>query len=268
MKRSPARRWIACPPATEPVNTTKSIRAVGDHRGHVVVGGDDVLEHARRAARRRRTRSLKRSRAQQRLGGVLEHDRVAGQQRRHDRVDGAQVRVVPRRHDQHRAERVAADELAEAVGRVDLDVGQPLGGDRDHVARPLLEAAPDLVGAEPDRPAHLVGELDGDLVGDRPPSCCTIRSQTAARSASGVAAHPARASAAAASTASSSAGVDGGALGEHRAVDGRHDLLHGHGCNLRSLARWLESGTRPFQDRRTTTNGACRWLADSTARWR
>ena len=138
---------------------------VGDHRGHVVVGGDDVLEHTVRNTRGREggTHALG---AQQRLGGVLEHHRVARQQGRYQRVHGAQVGVVPRGDDQHRAQRVAADELLESLRRIDWNVGEPLAGDRDHVPRPLLEAAPDLVAAVPHRAAHLVCQLDRDLVGD------------------------------------------------------------------------------------------------------
>ncbi len=190
-----------------------------------------MLEHARRCAGGGE-RLAQAFGAEQGLRGVFEHDRVAGQQRRHDGVDGAQVRVVPRGDDQDRSERVAPDELLETGRSVDGDIGQLIGGDRDHVAGALLESATDLVAAERHRPAHLVCQLDGDLVGDRfhmghhpladrgaivdrhrlPLSPCghCIGEHTLALT-----------------------GRDRLAFGVHRAIDGRHDLLDGHGCRLR-----------------------------------
>ena len=268
MKRSPAWRWITCPPSTEPVNTTKSIRGSAIIERHVVVGGDDVLEHTVGHSGRSEGGAHALG-AQQRLGGVLEHDRVARQQRRHDRVDGAQVRVVPRGDHQHRAQRIAADELLEALGSVDRDVGEPLAGDRDHVPRPLLEAAPDLVAAVPHGAAHLVRQLDRDLVGDRPP--CrrpSARTSPADRRAASTATR-ARGVGGRASTASSSSRRHGGALGVHRTVDRRHDLLHRHGCRLRSRAfgrsgAALESAHRTRRSTGAITDERCRRQANQT----
>ena len=100
---------------------------------------------------------------QQGLRGVLEDHRVAGQQRRDDRVDRGEVRIVPGRDHHHDAERLARDEAGEAglVGEL-LERRERRLGDRDHVARALLDAA--LLAAEADRPAHLPGELGHDLV--------------------------------------------------------------------------------------------------------
>jgi hypothetical protein len=158
---------------------------------------------------------------------VLQHHRVPGQQRRHNRIYGAQVGVVPRRDNQHRAERIASDELLKAIGPVHGDIRQLVGGDRDHVPRPLLEATPDLVAAVAHRPAHLVGQLDRDVVGgglhldhhpladglpigesDRPPLLTGV---LRARQ------HVVQ-----------SIGRDGAALCVHGTVDRRDDLLHGH----------------------------------------
>jgi hypothetical protein len=100
--------------------------------------------------------------AERRLGRVLEDHRVAGHERRHDGVDRGEVRVVPGRHDEDQAERIAPDEAGEAFFRIGRHVGQGLRRGGDHVARALLEAA-DLARALADRPAHLPGDLLGDL---------------------------------------------------------------------------------------------------------
>ena len=98
------------------------------------------------------------------LAGMLQDHRVAGHDRGHDRIDRRQIGVVPRRDRQYHAERNALDVAQEAFLLADLDVGQRLLGDGDHVARALLEAG-HLAAAEADRPAHLPGELLRVLVG-------------------------------------------------------------------------------------------------------
>ena len=94
--------------------------------------------------------------------------------------------------------------------------------------------------------------------------CCTIASQISARRASGVLAPPCPGGLRGGEHRLQFVGRDGGALGVHRAVDGRDDLLDGHGCRLRHRG-WLESGTRPFRvelirsvDRTLIANGARR----------
>ena len=100
---------------------------------------------------------------QQGLAGVLEQYGVTGHQRRDDGVHRRQVGIVPRRHHQHGAQRLAANEAAEAFLRFGHHVGQGAGGDADHVARALLEAA-QLAGTEAHRAAHLPGQFGDYLV--------------------------------------------------------------------------------------------------------
>ena len=60
---------------------------------------------------------------QQRLRGVLQEHGVAGHQRRHDRIDRRQIRIVPRRDGEHDADRLARDVALEAGLRLRNDVG-------------------------------------------------------------------------------------------------------------------------------------------------
>ena len=165
MKRPAAACSTAAPPATEPVKATWSTPSAPDHLGgrrlrHVhgleepvrQPGGLRCLFHPLGAERR--------------LVRVLEDDRVAGHQRRHDSVDGGEVGIVPGRDHEHDAERLAADEAAEARLRLRLEIGERPRRGGDHVARPLLEAA-HLARRVADRAAHLPGDLGRDLV----PSC-------------------------------------------------------------------------------------------------
>ena len=103
---------------------------------------------------------------QQGLRGVLEDDAVACHQRRNDRVDGGQVGIVPRRDDQHGAERLALDQAPETSLRARIDRLQRFGSDGDHVARALLEAA-QFTGAVAHRPAHLPCQFRHDFVAHR-----------------------------------------------------------------------------------------------------
>ena len=63
---------------------------------------------------------------QRRLRRHLQDHAVARQQRRNHRVHGSEPRVIPRRDDQHHAERLAPDEAPEARLRIDLQIGERL----------------------------------------------------------------------------------------------------------------------------------------------
>ena len=82
---------------------------VGDERlaGRVVVAAGDDVEHARGQELGRELGQPQR-RQRRRLGG-LEHDRVAGRQRRADLPDRHHQRVVPRRDLADHADRLAPD---------------------------------------------------------------------------------------------------------------------------------------------------------------
>ena len=101
------------------------------------------------------------------LARVLHDDRIAGQDRRQHGVERRHIGEVPGRQIEDDAERLAADEALEALLRPDIDVGEHLRRDRDHVAGPLLEP-PHLARPVADRPPHLPGEQlrDARLVGD------------------------------------------------------------------------------------------------------
>jgi hypothetical protein len=95
---------------------------------------------------------------------VLEDDRVAGNQCRHQCVDGGQPRVVPRRDHEHDTERLAPNVAGEPVARLQPDVGQRFGCQVDH--RPSAQKpASHLASAVAERPSHLHGELLGYGVG-------------------------------------------------------------------------------------------------------
>ncbi|MNT30832.1 hypothetical protein D3C72_1666440 [compost metagenome] len=119
-----------------------------------------ILEHARRRAGLAK-RTLDVFRAQGRLVRMLEDDRVARHQCRHDAVHGRQQGIVPRRDRQGDADGLAADEARVARLRRRLDGGQGLAGDLDHVARAGLEAR-HLGRGVSQGPAH----LDRDRVRD------------------------------------------------------------------------------------------------------
>ena len=93
-----------------------------------------------------------------RLLRVLEHDRVAGDERRHQRVDRRQPGVVPRRDDENDTEGLAPNETGEAVARIQLDVGQRLGRQVEHRSPPQQPAA-HLSSSVAHRPSHLHREL-------------------------------------------------------------------------------------------------------------
>ncbi len=94
---------------------------------------------------------------QRSLGRVLEDHRIAGEQSRHDRVDGGEEGIVP-----------GGDHQDEAGGRPShrpagsRDEGRQ--GDRgqlDHRQNPLRQGA--LLAAVADRPAHLPCDLGDDV---------------------------------------------------------------------------------------------------------
>jgi hypothetical protein len=64
---------------------------------------------------------------------------------RNDGIHRREPGVIPRRDDQHHAERLAANEALEPVLRLDWHIGERLLGDARHIKRAFLEAAPDLV---------------------------------------------------------------------------------------------------------------------------
>ena len=97
------------------------------------------------------------------LRGVLEQHRVAGQQRRHDRVDRGEVRVVPGGDHEHDTERLARCPAVEAVEVVEDLIGERFGGDVDQIAR-AFEHATDLARADGDGPPHQLRQFFGDLV--------------------------------------------------------------------------------------------------------
>ena len=100
--------------------------------------------------------------AQRRLRGMLEHHRVAGHERRHHAVHGDQVRVVPRGDGEDHAQRLAPHEAREILLGAGVEIRERLRRDGDHVAR-ALERAAHFVGRVTRGPAHLPGELFGDL---------------------------------------------------------------------------------------------------------
>src|SRR5213082_1792516 len=102
-----------------------------------------------------------RFRAQGRLGRVLQHHGVAGQERRHHAVYRDQIGVIPGGHGEHDAERLAAYEAPKARLWPDIQIGECRRGDAAHVAG-TLERAAHLARSEAYRPPHLPAELRRD----------------------------------------------------------------------------------------------------------
>jgi hypothetical protein len=118
------------------------------------------LEHARRQSggAQRLGKALGRER---RLRGMLQNHDIAGHERRHDAVHRDEVRIVPRRHGEDHAQRLAPHEAFEIVFGARLHIRERLGRDCDHVTR-TLERAAHFVWRELRRTTHLPGELLGD----------------------------------------------------------------------------------------------------------
>jgi hypothetical protein len=133
----------------------------GDQRGGGLVVdeevGEDVLRHAGLVEGVGHPLA-----DQQGLRRMLEQHRVAGDQRRRDRVDRRHVGIVPRRHDQHDADGQPADVAGEGGVLADMNVGQRLFSDRRHVGGAFLDAAE--LAAIAHGPAHHVRQLRDDLV--------------------------------------------------------------------------------------------------------
>ena len=109
-----AARSMRRPPSTEPVKLMWSIWPERDQLFGVGMARERGSGTARPAARRACAASAKRSPTSSVCARVLEDHRVAGHQRRDDRVDRGEVRVVPRRDHHHDAQRLARDEAGEA----------------------------------------------------------------------------------------------------------------------------------------------------------
>ena len=156
-----AARSMARPPATEPVKLMWSIRPEPMSFSVCSMRQDEIVEETlgQAGAPERLGDTLA---DEQRLRGVLQDDGIAGEKAGHDSVDRGEIRIVPRRDHHHHADRLARDVAAEA-GLLRRVIGlERLLGERRHGAYALLDAA--LLAAIADRPAHLPGELHGDVV--------------------------------------------------------------------------------------------------------
>ena len=105
------------------------------------------------------------------LARHLQHDGVAGDDRRQDGVHRREEGVVPRGEDEHGAQRLPSDEPLEPGFRFNDRVGEGTRRDGGHVVGSLLEPAADLRRAVGDGAAHLPRQLLGDRLGvvDHPP---------------------------------------------------------------------------------------------------
>ena len=108
-----AARSIALPPATEPVKLTWSTLPERDQLLGLLVAEHEILEEALRQPGFVGGR-LEALADEQRLRGMLQEHGVAGHQRRKDRVAGGEIGIVPRRDDEHDADRLALHVAAEA----------------------------------------------------------------------------------------------------------------------------------------------------------
>ncbi len=85
----------------------------GDHLRRVVMGQHEMLEQALRQAGGIEG-LLEILGAKRRLGGMLQDHGIAGHQRRHHAVDRGEIGIVPGRHDEHDAQRLAVQHAGEA----------------------------------------------------------------------------------------------------------------------------------------------------------
>ncbi|MNP10240.1 hypothetical protein D3C76_1023810 [compost metagenome] len=100
---------------------------------------------------------------QQGLRSVFKDDAVASHQRRNDRVDCRQIRVIPRGDHQHRAQRFALDIALETRDRPGLHRCQSFRRNGDHVPRTFFETT-QFAGAETHRSTHLPGQFRDDVI--------------------------------------------------------------------------------------------------------
>ena len=145
MRLSAAARAISLPVATSPVSETMPhVRVADDARADRLAVAGDHVQDARREDLRGELRQAQRR--QRRLLGRLEHDDVAGRERRRDLPDGHHQRVVPGRDLADDPDRLAADHRRVAAhvlaGRAALEharrageEAEVVGGDRHLVAR-------------------------------------------------------------------------------------------------------------------------------------
>src|ERR1700728_3620868 len=96
---------------------------------------EDMVRHARTGKGLGKT-----LRAQRRLVGVLEHDRIAAKKRGPDRVHGCQIGIVPRRDDDDDPDRIALYLTFEPRLLRGNDGSERLWSDGDHVIGAFLEA--------------------------------------------------------------------------------------------------------------------------------
>jgi len=112
---------------------------------------------------------------QERLRGMFQNNRIARHERRGDRVNRRHVGVVPGRHDEDDAMRLALDPALELVTLFDDKRRQRIGSDRGDIVGALVEAL--VFAAITDRAAHLPGKLGHDDVGHFIEPCDALQHQ-------------------------------------------------------------------------------------------
>ena len=228
-----AARSMARPPATEPVKLMWSIRPEPMQLLGLLMRHDEIVEQTlgQAGAPKRLGEALA---DEQRLRGMLQDDRIAGEQAGHDGVDRGEIWIVPRRDDHHDAERFARDVAAEAGLRRREVRLERLLRQRRHGANALLDAA--LLAAIADGPAPSARRARRRCrrswrAAHRERPACSARApeiETARHSGSAVRADD--------NAASISASLRDRPLGIDRAVNGRDDLY--------SLLTWSPRDTR------------------------
>ena len=164
--------------------------------------------------------------------------RIAGDQRRHDRVDRRQVRDSSRARSTRTRPSgsrliMRRKPVLSSSGTIGASASSAM---RSHVARPLLDAAE--LAAIADRAAHLLGELGHDLLVHRAERVEDARSTSATRSSSGTVAPAPSAPRAPRRSAASISAPDaaGGRADDFAAVDGRNADDVGHDVSSNQVA--------------------------------
>ena len=93
---------------------------------------------------------------------MFKNHRVAAEQGWHHHIDCSQVRIIPRRNNQNLAHRITANKPVKPVFGFWTDRVQRFRRDGSHVPCPLLKPR-DLAWRKANRPAHLPGQLEGEL---------------------------------------------------------------------------------------------------------